>query len=226
MDLKDKTINFLGDSITEGVGVEECLEKRYDNVIKEKCGLKAANNYGISGTRLAYQSKPSDTPSFDLYFCGRAIYMDKNADIIVVYGGVNDYQHGDAYFGKIGDTTPETYCGAVDLLMRELNELYPNAKKVFMTPARMQYDNTDDEKPSTRECKAPDAKPLAEYGEVIKVTAEKYGINVLDLYNRLPINPRNAADKEKYTIDGLHFNGEGHKVLAETLMSYLENELN
>ena len=31
MELKGKTINFLGDSITEGVGVSDIQNNRYDN---------------------------------------------------------------------------------------------------------------------------------------------------------------------------------------------------
>ena len=109
--------------------------------------------------------------------------------------------------------------------MKKLNELYPNAAKVFMTPARMQYENMNDEKPSPREMKYFDAKPLADYGRIIKETAGKYNIKVLDLYEKLPINPNIAADKEKYTIDGLHFNAEGHKVIADTLIDFIENEM-
>ena len=225
MNLRGKVVDFLGDSITEGFGIEACLDKRYDNIIKEKCGLKNAYNYGIGGTRIAYQMKPSEEPVWDLYFCGRVYLMNKEADVIVVYGGVNDYTHGDAPFGKMGDTTPQTYCGAVDFLMNKLNELYPNAAKVFMTPARMQYENMNDEKPSPRSMKYSDAKPLVDYGRVINETAEKYNIKVLDLYERLPINPNIAADKEKYTIDGLHFSAEGHKVLADTLINFIENEM-
>ena len=50
MDLKGKTINFLGDSITEGCGVTDIEANRYDNVIKRNCQLKKVNNYGIGGT--------------------------------------------------------------------------------------------------------------------------------------------------------------------------------
>lgn len=215
MDLKGKIVNFLGDSITEGVGVEECRNLRYDNIIKEKCGLKSTNNYGISGTRLAYQTAPSVNPSWDLYFCGRAYRMDKSADLIVVYGGVNDCIHGDAPFGEIGDKSPSTFCGAVEYLMTELNELFPNAAKVFMTPAKMNY---SDVMPKS-------GRKLTEYGSVIKITAEKHNISVLDLHERLPIDPNIEADKEKYTIDGLHFNAEGHKVIADTLIDFIENEM-
>ncbi len=112
MELKGKTVNFLGDSITEGVGVED-QTKRYDVRLSERWELKKANNYGISGTRFAHQHVPYDPASFDLNFCGRSLYMDKEADLIIVFGATNDFGHGDAAFGSDGQTTPATYCGAV-----------------------------------------------------------------------------------------------------------------
>lgn len=225
MNLAGKIMDFLGDSITEGVGVEDCANNRYDNIIRKKCKLKAVYNYGIGGTRIAHQSKPSDKPRYDLCFCGRAYDLNPQADIIVVYGGVNDYIHGDAPFGKIGDTTPATFCGSVEFLMRLLKELYPEAKKIFMTPAHMQYDTLNDEKPSNREMKRADAKPLSDYVRVIKETGKDHRIPVLNLYETLPINPNIAEHKEKYTADGLHFNDAGHKILADILIEFLQNEI-
>lgn len=44
--MEGKTINFLGDSITECVGVVN-LKNRYDNRLKNMLNLKAVYNYGI-----------------------------------------------------------------------------------------------------------------------------------------------------------------------------------
>ena len=46
MQLKGIKANFLGDSITEGVGVPS-PEFAYWNVLKEKFGLAEARGYGI-----------------------------------------------------------------------------------------------------------------------------------------------------------------------------------
>ena len=225
MKLEGKIVDFLGDSITEGAGVKDCENNRYDNRIKSRCNLKATYNYGVGGTRIAHQRKPSEKPRYDLCFCGRAYDLYPEADLIVVYGGINDYIHGDAPFGEIGDTTPQTFCGGVEFLMSLLEELYPNAKKVFMTPARMQYDTMNDELPSQREMKYSDAKAVIEYVKIIEQTGKKHNIPVLNLYERLPINPNIIEHKEKYTVDGLHFNDEGHKILAEALINFIENEV-
>lgn len=222
MELKGKIIDFLGDSITEGVGVTDRANNRYDNVLKKNCGLAATYNYGIGGTRLAYQRTPSAKARWDMFFCGRAYDLNKDADIIVVYGGVNDYIHGDAPIGQMGDTTPATFCGAVYFLMNLLRTEYPGKTVVFMTPARLCYDGNNGEKPSARENKAPDALPLLGYIEIIEKTAKQFDIPVLNLYEKLGIDPNNPADKEKYTIDGLHFNDAGHAVIAARLQAFLE----
>ena len=222
MELKGKIIDFLGDSITEGVGVCD-QNNRYDNVVHRRLELAAHYNYGIGGTRLAHQSAPSETPRYDLCFCGRAYLLDKSADLIVVYGGVNDYIHGDAYFGKMEDRTPETFCGAVYFLMNFLKTNYEGKKIVFMTPAHMHFKGISDKCLTGRPMKKPDSQPLSAYVEVIKARGKELGIPVLDLFEKLPIDPNNESDREKYTVDGLHFNDDGHEILANTLCDFLES---
>ena len=222
MVLKDKAIAFLGDSITQGVGVED-LANRYDNVLKRACQLRATYNYGISGTRIAHQSVPSVIPRYDLCFCGRAYDLSRDADVIVVYGGVNDYLHGNAPFGQFGDTTPATFCGGVWFLMNLLKTEFSDKTVVFMTPARLCYSGMNGEKPSTNPNKQPDAQPLSGYIEIIKKTAATFGIPALDLYENLGIDPSQPDQREQYTADGLHFNDAGHAVIAQRLKEFLEN---
>ncbi len=222
MELKGKIINFLGDSITEGVGVND-IENRYDNRLKAILGLKKVNNYGVSGTMIAPQINPGDPPKPDMCFCTRACDMDKSADVIIVFGGVNDYMHGDAPFGVMTDSTPETFCGGVDFLMRFLKSGYKNSVIVFMTPAHENYGDINELKPSPHPWKLPDAKPLKDYRDVIIKKGEQYGIYVLDLSENLGIDPNCEEQKKKYTADGLHFNDNGHAVIAEVLANYLKS---
>ena len=217
MDLKGKTINFLGDSITEGAGVED-LSNRFDNVLCELASLRRANNYGVGGSRIAHQRRASEVPRFDLTFCGRAFDMDREADVIVVFGGTNDYGHGDAPFGESSDATPATYCGAVNFLMDFLRSEYPRATVVFMTPAH----RAGDAAPSNDIPGVPDKRPLDAYAEVIRRAAAARDIPVLDLYNRLPVDPNRPEDVEKYAPDGLHLNDAGHRMLAQLLKDFLE----
>ncbi len=221
MELKNKIVSFLGDSITEGKGVNN-TKNRYCNRLKRIFGFKKMINYGVSGTRLAHQTKPSDTPRKDLCFCGRAHDINPKSDLIIVYGGVNDYIHGDAPIGKWGDVTPATFYGGVYYLMNLLKTNY-TAKVVFISPARMLYKGISSEKPSTYPTKISDALPLLNYVEIIKKTGEHFGIPVLDLYNCLGIDPNAQEDNLKYTVDGLHFNDLGHGILANKIAEFLKS---
>ena len=166
MNIKGFKVNFLGDSITEGVGVVDRANCRYDKRLEKMCELSKVNNYGIGGTRLAHQQHASEKPRHDLCFCGRVYNMDKTADMVVVYGGVNDYIHGDAPFGEIGDKTPATFCGGVYFLMNFLRENYAGKPVVFMTPARcFLRKEVDDRIVSTHAKKLPGGKPLIDYAD-------------------------------------------------------------
>ena len=223
MNIKGLKVNFLGDSITEGVGVTDQANSRYDNRLAAMCQLSVVNNYSIGGTRLAHQIHPSEKPRYDLCFCGRAYDMDTTADMVIVYGGVNDYIHGDAPFGEIGDTTPATFCGSVYFLMNFLRETYGNKPVVFMTPARcFLRKEVDDRIVSTHAKKLPGGKPLVAYADVILETAKKFDIPVLDLYRNLGLDPHEPECYDTYTIDGLHFNDAGHAVLAQRLKEFID----
>ena len=222
MILEGKTIDFLGDSITEGVGVSDIANNRYDNVLKRKCNLKAAYNYGVGGTRLAHQTAPTEKPRHDLCFCGRAYDLNREADVIVVYGGVNDYIHGDAPIGTPEDNTPATFYGAVEFLMNFLKTTYEGKKIIFMTPAHCCYGEITDRKPSPWEMKKPDAMPLVNYVNIIVEKGRQHGIPVLNLYEKLGIDPNREEDREAYTVDGLHFNDAGQAILADCLIHFLE----
>jgi len=218
MNLQGLTINFLGDSITEGHGVDDVINNRYDNVMKVNCGLKEVRNYGIGGTRIAHQIRPSAEARWDLNFCGRAACMAPGADVIVVFGGTNDYGHGDAPFGKMGDCGRDTYCGAVRWLMQYLTANYPDSKIVFMTPAH----RLGDLDPAVSEHRYYPSLPLKAYVDVIKETAKDFPIDVLDLYENLGIDPNREEDLNTYAPDGLHFNDAGQHVIAKKLQEFLE----
>ncbi len=70
------------------------------------------NNCGIVGTRIARQKTPPAKSYTDRDFCSRVEEMDNDADIIIVFGGTNDFGNGDAPFGEMSDRTPYTFYGA------------------------------------------------------------------------------------------------------------------
>ena len=212
MELKNKVINFLGDSITEGVGAS-CGETRYVDQVAALASLARANNYGISGTRIARQKKPDFVANrFDLDFCLRCVDMDKDADINVVFGGTNDFGHGDAPIGTPDDRTPETFWGACHYLCRTLLETYPDAVTVICTPLHRLSENTPAENSGL---------VLEEYAKIIRTVAEYYSLPVLDLWKMGGMQPAVGIIQQKYMPDGLHPNDAGHLRLAERIVGFL-----
>jgi len=223
MELKGKKIVFLGDSITEGVGVS-CKERRYENLLEKSCELSEIFVDAIAGSRFAYQVKPNNEARRQLFFCGRAFMLPTDADIVVVYGGVNDYLNGDAPFGEFGDTHFSTFCGATRYLMSALCERFGDKPIVFMTPAHCYYKGVRDSETKSRYPDLADReKALPEYISIIERTAIEYGIHTLNMYDRLGIDANIEEQKAKYTVDGLHFNDDGHIIIAKVLEEFLRS---
>ncbi len=211
MNLQGLKINFLGDSITEGHGTS-CVEKQFTSLIAEKYGA-ITRCYGIGGTRLARQQKPSGNPRHDLDFPSRVAEMAPDADVIVVFGGTNDFGHGDAPFGEFSDRTVDTFCGALHVLYTSLLEKYPAAAIVVLTPLHR----------STEEIPNRHGKVLKEYVDMIRTAAEYYSLPVLDLYAVSGIQPAVPVMKETYMPDGLHPNDAGHVLLTNRIAKFIES---
>lgn len=211
MELRGKTINFLGDSITEGCGTT-APERGYVALLEHRLGLAEARNYGIAGTRIARQHAPSEVAQYDRDFCSRVPEMDPDADVVIVFGGTNDYGHGDAPLGTDDDRTPDTFRGACHVLYTSLLERFPKAKIVILTPLhRVGEDEPKDAARTT----------LKDYVNIIRETAKQYDFPVLDLFENSAVKAHIPEIAEKYTTDGLHPNDAGHEILAEELAAYL-----
>lgn len=217
MELKDLKINFLGDSITEGIGAS-CPENRYVNKVAEYIGA-VCRNYGISGTRIARQHKPSESARHDLDFCGRVDEMDPDADVVIVFGGTNDYGHGDAPIGEFSDCTPDTFYGALHTLFTSLIEKYTDRYIIIMTPLHRSIEKAIPEDP--RKCGVNAA--LKEYVDIIREVAEYYALPVIDLYAMSGMQPEVPAVKEKLMNDGLHPTDAGHDIIAKKIVAFLKN---
>lgn len=215
MELTGKTINFLGDSITEGAGAS-APDKCYVEVLRRNYGLTHARNYGISGTRIAHQMQASDNPRNDLDSCGRFHKMDDHADAVVVFGGTNDFGHGLAPFREIGDFSPDTFCGACDTLYKGLRTKYPHIPVIIVTPTPRRAE-TDPHGDGSK----PTKQPLCAYVDAIQKIAAVNGLPVLDLFHCAPVGHRDLFPPELFP-DGLHPNDIGHARLAAQIAEFLQ----
>jgi lysophospholipase L1-like esterase len=216
MQLQNATINFLGDSITEGVGASR-VENRFTDVLAREFHLKAANNYGISGSRIARQQ--TMTPQrHDRDFCMRLQEMDPSADAVVVFGGTNDYGHGEAPLGVSTDRAPDTFYGACHYLMDGLLTRYPGKPVAVLTP--LHRDGEED--PTGGGRKMHSVAPLRVYRDILLEVACFYALPVLDLYAVSGIQPANPVCRQRLLPDGLHPSDEGHALLARRIGLFLQ----
>ena len=208
MNLQGKIINVLGDSITQGHGTSG-PEHFYVKVLGDLLGAAEVRNFGIGGTRLARQYGADNYP---WPFTERYKDMPDDADLVLVFGGTNDYGHGDAPFGGSADRTNDTFVGACHYLFSGLVKKYPNARIVILTPLQTSYDQN----PSGNT-----GKPLIDYVDTIIEVAAHYSLPVLDLYRTAGICPRIPEQLTRFMPDGLHPNDAGAYRVAERLTAFL-----
>jgi len=211
-------ILFLGDSITEGVGAS-APETNYVSLVGKRTGHEVIN-YGVSGTRIARQKHVSASTRWDFDFRLRLTIMPDEADRVYIFGGTNDFGHGNLHLGKVGERVENTFVGGLYLLIDALIEKYGKEKLCFLLPLR-RYDE------NPQRCKGEYADelgaPLSEYIECMRAILSEYGIEYIDLYkNGFPKPEVNTGDE--YTVDGLHPNDHGYEFLANIICKNLEDK--
>ncbi len=214
MRLENKTVCFLGDSITYGHSAS-AKEKCYVSLFAAAHPEATVHNFGISGTCIAKHKAPVINMDF-LNFETRIDDMPQHADLVCVFGGTNDYGRGDAPMGKFGDTTSDTFYGALRALSLALINKYPTARIVYFTPLHRSYK----EALAVRD----DGEwTLDDYVRAIKENAAYFAQPVLDLNAISGIQPQVPILKERYTADGLHPNDAGYEKLFRIVNKFIEN---
>lgn len=215
MDLTNKNAAFLGDSITCGFGASDNGHV-YHQLIKKEYKLNEVYNFGVYGSRIARQYVKSANEEFDETFLERAKRIPDDVDMVIVFGGTNDYGHGDAPLGQFSDRTVDTFYGACHVLMGYLSERFVGKTVIFMTPLH----RTGEDGKMVNGIKT--EHTLRDYVEIIKETAEYYSIPVLDLFGESGMQPNIESHNKYFFTDGLHLNDKGHERLASLLGKYLE----
>ena len=211
MKVKGLTVNFLGDSITQGAGAST-NENVFHALVKKNLELKEARNYGIGGTRISRQD--DGEPAYSEDFIKRAEKME-DADIVMVFGGTNDFGHGTSPLGKFSDSTPYSFYGALHCLSQYLIRKYTGKPIIFMTPLHRKEEIVGGE--GAKEGN----HTLYDYVCAIREVCEFYGLPVLDLYKTSMIQPQIEYIRENLCPDGLHPNDLGHKLIADRIEGFL-----
>lgn len=206
-----KKVAFLGDSITQGVSLTDITD-RYSS---QFCSLTGCTeyNYGVSGTRVT----KSDSYMAGKSFIERYSSIDSSCDIIVIFGGTNDY-YGRVEIGEYGSTNDYDFYGAYNNLVSAIKTSYPNKPIVLITPMKSYYNNDTDWNNNYG--------TMEDYVTAIKKIGSKYSVPVLDLFHNSNIDGSHDINNRTYYFcndDGiyLHPNKLGHERIANMLKQFM-----
>lgn len=200
--LKGKKLAVLGDSIC-------ALHKSYINIVAYQNNMdfdRTEHNQSVWGSPLAAHHH-ADKPKSFLERFGQ---LRDSTDYLVIHGGVNDCGMNI----PLGAVTAEnnfsgaydgyTFCGGLEILLRNSQSRYPYARIIFVTNYKLL-----------------NMPKLGEYMDAAKQVCSKFSVPVLDLYNNSGFNMGIDAIRKRYFSDDTHLNEWGHLRLADITEKFL-----
>lgn len=188
-DKKPVTWLAVGDSLTWGEGY---YRKCYLDYIEREHSEVTADKKGVPGMYTAQLVSYAGNGFLD---------VDYNPDIVTVLMGTND-------FGL--DNPLDQYEIDLENLIKVVKEKYPNSRIIFLTPPYRDY--YGERKYILSGMVNHLGNSLYDYINVIKEKAKENGIEVVELTEDECLNKDNLKDS---TLDGLHPNDKGNKLLAD-----------
>ena len=191
--LENMVIDFVGDSMTVQSTFINYMISNYNIIANKYCGNgNTMMKNGIVSLRLTA--------------------ADTSADAIVILGGTNDAyfgavgenDYGNYPIGELGDTTTDTFCGAIDTMCKYLLKNF-KGKRILICSSPIRYDTVNGVNLRDR---------LEEYVNAEKKVVEYYGLPFLDFFH----------EYAHYTItsDGLHPTVDSGKLLGRVMAKKLE----
>ena len=223
-----RTLAFLGDSITAGVGTNYA----YHMYLHDRFGWACKNyGYGGSGYARSYPStggkmatgqeglgvtitngnkfEPND-------FLTRIATIPTTVDALVIFGGTNDWAHGDVI--SVSD-----FITAVNNVFTYAQSYFGRIPIIVLLPIHRGNDTTPN---------ATTGKTLKDYCDIIKEIAVPYGIRCIDLFAESGLNPANQHNNDLYYVrddtsvsDSVHPNHYAHKMISNIIASTLYDAL-
>lgn len=198
----NKVFVSYGDSNTDNGGWQDYAVRQL--------GLTHVNK-GIGGTTLC--GNASDTR------CGfndaRINSFPEQVDIVTIMFGTNDWSQNKTIGEDNGDVT--TYKGAMGVTIRKIQEKYPMARIIIMSPP-FRTDSTWDAEPVSPTRGA----GILGFGDCCNEMARKYGCSFIDTYRDMGVNIYNFKNFLKEETWPVHLNTEGRKRLGRLLVSKLK----
>ncbi len=231
-----KKVCFLGDSITDGVGVQK--GERYFDLLGGMIGIKSVG-YGVNGAQFINLLSQIDRMEAE---------QGKDVDAVFVFAGTNDYNSslplGEWYDYSDAEVITErdadgrtvksdtrkkrdfsfdknTFKGRINTVMAKLRHDYPHVTIVLMTPIHRGYAAF-----GPTNIQFPENFPnrlglyIDDYVDVVKEAAGIWAVELIDLHSvsgLFPCFDESADDFSNCERDRLHPGKRGHERLARVI---------
>ena len=158
-------------------------------------------------------------------FVNRLDTIPADADIVVIFGGTNDWGNN-ATLGSITDTGTSSFYGAYKYILEWLAVNRPNAKVMTMTPLKRYFRGGGTTWVNAQTTPNNKGNLLQDYVRAVKEVSEMYAIPCVDLHNESGLNPVLESVRNRFIGDGLHPTAEGNKkmypVILDKMRPFLE----
>lgn len=221
--LAGKRVLVLGDSISADYYANY---KKWVTVLMEEGFFSAdTTNDSIHATGFVARYT-GDDPNAENDFISRVTALtDKSSyDLIIVFGGINDYIQN-VEMGETGGDIGTYFKPAVDYFFRYLLQNFPNAQVVVLSPLRT-YNIWRNKAGGSQET----GHYQTEYADYIRQVAESLNLPVLNLTEESGFCPYEEEFREKWTLipsgytrpDGVHPNEDyQEQFLAPMIKEFL-----
>lgn len=193
-------VTCVGDSLTYGSGVIKTREMdSYPAQLQKKLGTShLVTNYGV---RNATASADGDVPYVESASYKKS--LDSKPDIVLLMLGTND--------SKTYNWDATSYEEGIRSLVQTYKGLDTNPTVYLMlSPYCYALDGSD-----VAEYQVQPKVVAGEISDIVKKVAKEEGVDVIDLYSV-------TVDKQERYRDGIHFDAEGYKIIADTIYNVIK----
>lgn len=208
-----------GDSITHDQGfynywqfiAAKFLDMKLD--VSDTTSPYANGWKGVGGSRIANELGANDKSQSIVL---RYMDLPNDADLVMIAGGTNDWAHHNVELGDFDSTDNTTFNGALNILLAGLKEKYPTIPVVMMTPIKRGTYGQTNNKGLTQK----------QFVDAMIAKCKQYNVYCLDMWSNCPINPNiDSMANLLYnrSVDLVHPNTEGHKVMGRTVAGFIRS---
>lgn len=138
-------------------------------------------------------------------------------ELVLIEHGLNDFYAGVPLRNEEDPMDERTFAGALRSSLEALRKTNPDVRIVLVTPT---FTWMLEGAYTCEEFDAGYGNQEAYVAEELRIAAE-YGVEVIDVYHDF-FPHEEWDDWKRYTMDGLHPNEAGRRLIAETIANYLE----